>query len=80
MPAGSHGAFRSSSPAEAGGAGGVAARAGSAHAGAAHAGASMAAFLAADHNGPKTLVWTATAEDFLAKVRRGRVALERISA
>ncbi len=75
MPAGSHGAFRSSSPAEAGGAGGVAA-----HAGAAHAGASIAAFLAADHNGPKTLVWTATAEDFLAKVRRGRVALERISA
>ena len=33
-------------------------------------------YLDAHNNDPKPLVWTATAEDILAKVARGRVALQ----
>jgi transposase len=42
--------------------------------------AAIEAFLAANNKEPKPFVWTATAEDILANVRRGRVVLERISA
>jgi len=38
------------------------------------------AFLAAWNEDPKPFVWTATAEDILAKVRRGRVALNAIAS
>jgi transposase len=37
------------------------------------------AYLTAYNNDPKPLVWTATAQDILAKVRRGRVALNQLS-
>jgi transposase len=42
--------------------------------------AAIEAYLAANNKSPKPFVWTATAEQILAKVRRGRVVLEQISA
>ncbi len=42
--------------------------------------AAIETFLEANNNDPKPFVWTATAEDILAKVRRGRVALETIAS
>jgi hypothetical protein len=36
--------------------------------------------LNANNDRPHAFVWTATAEEILEKVRRGRVALERITA
>ena len=41
--------------------------------------AAIEAYLAAHNDDPKPFVWTATAEDILEKVRRGRVALSRQS-
>jgi len=38
------------------------------------------AYLAAHNNDPKPFVWTPSADEILEKVRRGRVALERITA
>jgi hypothetical protein len=35
-------------------------------------------YLAVHNNDPKPFVWTATAESILAKVRRGRVALQQV--
>lgn len=40
--------------------------------------AAIEAYLEANNNDPKPFVWTATAEEILDKVRRGRVALETI--
>jgi len=42
--------------------------------------AAIEAYLAAHNNDPKPFVWTASADDILEKVRRGRVALGRITA
>ena len=42
--------------------------------------AAIEAYMAAHNKDPKPFVWTATAEEILEKVRRGRVALGRISA
>jgi hypothetical protein len=42
--------------------------------------AAIEAYLAAHNNDPKPFVWTASAEHILEKVRRGRVALDRITA
>jgi len=42
--------------------------------------AAIEAYLSAYNNDPKPLIWTATAEDVLAKVRRGRVTLNQLSA
>lgn len=39
----------------------------------------MEAYLAANNKDPKPFVWTATAEDILEKVRRGRVALKKLA-
>ena len=36
-------------------------------------------YLAAHNDDPKPFVWTATAEEILAKVARGRVALQAVS-
>ena len=36
------------------------------------------AYMAAHNNDPKPFIWTATAEDILAKVARGRVALQQV--
>jgi transposase len=36
-------------------------------------------YLAAHNNDPKPFVWTATAQDILAKVARGRVALQAVN-
>jgi hypothetical protein len=41
--------------------------------------AAIEAYLQANNANPKPFVWTATAEEILEKVRRGRVALERIA-
>ncbi len=41
--------------------------------------AKIEAYLAAHNNDPKPFVWTATAEDILAKVARGRVALQAVN-
>jgi hypothetical protein len=38
------------------------------------------AFLDAHNADPKPFVWTATAEDIIAKVRRGRAALHTIAS
>jgi transposase len=38
------------------------------------------AYLEANNNDPKPFVWTATAEQILEKVRRGRVTLNRIAS
>ncbi|MQA93052.1 MAG: IS630 family transposase, partial [Gemmatimonas sp.] len=35
-------------------------------------------YLAVHNADPKPLIWTATAESILAKVRRGRVALQQV--
>jgi len=40
--------------------------------------AKIQAYLDAHNNDPKPFVWTATADEILAKVRRGRVALEAV--
>jgi transposase len=37
------------------------------------------AYMATHNNDPKPFIWTATAEDILAKVARGRVALQAIN-
>ena len=42
--------------------------------------AAIEAYLAAHNKDPKPFVWTASAEDILEKVRRGRIALGRIPA
>jgi transposase len=42
--------------------------------------AAIEAYLTAYNQDPKPLIWTATAEDILAKVRRGRVTLNQLSA
>ena len=42
--------------------------------------AAIEAYLQANNKDPKPFLWTATAESILEKVRRGRVALERITA
>jgi transposase len=42
--------------------------------------AAIEAFLAANNKDPKPFVWTATAEQILAKVRRGRVVLEQLAS
>ena len=36
-------------------------------------------YLAAHNNDPKPFVWTATAQDILAKVARGRIALQAVN-
>jgi len=41
--------------------------------------AAIEAYLTAYNNDPKPLIWTATAEDILTKVRRGRVTLNQLS-
>ncbi len=41
--------------------------------------ASIEAYVSAHNNDPKPFVWTATAEDILAKVARGRVALQAVT-
>jgi phage-related protein len=41
--------------------------------------AAIDAYLQAHNGNPKPFVWTATAEDILAKVRCGRVALQQIT-
>lgn len=42
--------------------------------------AAIEAYLTAHNNDPKPFVWTASVDDILEKVRRGRVALGRITA
>jgi len=42
--------------------------------------AAIEEYLEANNNNPKPFVWTATAEEILEKVRRGRVTLERITS
>jgi hypothetical protein len=42
--------------------------------------AAIEAYLQANNNDPKPFVWTATAEEILEKVSRGRVALASIPA
>ena len=42
--------------------------------------AAIEAYLEANNNDPKPFVWTATAEQILEKVRRGRVTLESITS
>ncbi len=42
--------------------------------------AAIEAYLEANNADPKPFVWTATAEQILAKVRRGRVALEQLAS
>jgi hypothetical protein len=37
--------------------------------------AAIEAYLDAHHNDPRPFIWTATADDILAKVARGRVAV-----
>ena len=39
--------------------------------------AKIEAYLDATNNNPKPFVWTATTESILAKIARGRVALEK---
>lgn len=41
--------------------------------------AAIESYLDAHNDDPKPFVWTATAEDILAKVARGRVALGLVS-
>jgi len=41
--------------------------------------AAVEAYLSAHNDSPRAFVWTATAEEILAKVRRGRVALQGIA-
>jgi transposase len=42
--------------------------------------AAIEAYLKAHNDDPKPFVWTATAEDIFAKVRRGRVALNKVAS
>lgn len=42
--------------------------------------AAIEAYLDAHNDDPRPFVWTATAEDILAKVRRGRVALNKVAS
>ena len=42
--------------------------------------AAIEAYLEANNSDPKPFVWTATADEILAKVRRGRVTLEAIAS
>jgi transposase len=42
--------------------------------------AAIEAYLAAHNDDPKPFVWTATAEEILAKVRRGRVTLHQVQS
>jgi transposase len=42
--------------------------------------AAIEAYLKAHNDDPKPFVWTATAEDILAKVRRGRVTLNKVAS
>ena len=42
--------------------------------------AAIEAYLEANNNDPKPFVWTATADEILNKVRRGRVTLEQITS
>ena len=42
--------------------------------------AAIEEYLEANNEDPKGFVWTATAEQILAKVRRGRIVLEQITA
>ena len=42
--------------------------------------AAIEAYLQAYNDDPKPFVWTATVEDILAKVRRGRVALNQAAS
>jgi hypothetical protein len=42
--------------------------------------AAIEAYMAAHYNDPKPFVWTASVEDILAKVRRGRAALNEIAS
>ncbi len=42
--------------------------------------AAIEAYLEANNNDPKPFVWTATAEEILEKVRRGRVALNQLAS
>ena len=42
--------------------------------------AAIEAYLNAHNTNPKPFVWTATAEDILAKVERGRVALQQAAS
>ncbi|MHB8556135.1 MAG: IS630 family transposase, partial [Candidatus Dormibacteria bacterium] len=41
--------------------------------------AAVEAYLNANNDSPRAFVWTATAEEILAKVRRGRVTLHGIA-
>jgi hypothetical protein len=41
--------------------------------------ASIQEYLDAHNEDPRPYVWTATAESILAKVARGRIALEKVS-
>ena len=41
--------------------------------------AAIEEYLDAHNDDPKPFVWTATAESILAKVARGRIALEKVS-
>ncbi len=38
------------------------------------------AYLEANNNDPRPFIWTATAEEILQKVRRGRVALQEVAS
>ena len=40
---------------------------------------SIQEYIDAHNNDPRPYVWTATAESILAKVARGRIALEKVS-
>ena len=42
--------------------------------------AAIEEYLSASNDDPKPFVWTATAEDILAKVRRGRVTLNELAS
>ena len=42
--------------------------------------AAVETFLAANNDNPQPFVWTATAEEILKKVRRGRVALDQLAS
>jgi len=42
--------------------------------------AAIEEYLSASNDDPKPFVWTATAEEILAKVRRGRVTLKELAS
>jgi hypothetical protein len=41
--------------------------------------ASIQEYIDAHNNDPRPYVWTATAQSILAKIARGRIALEKVS-